>query len=216
MDERLPMTAFLANEVHLVDAILRGDEDEVRMHIQGGAKVNSANERPLQKAAEKGNVVILTLLLEAGAKVSADNHYALQLAAKHGKTQAVELLLKWKSDVHADEDTALLWAVQRRRNTPIIRTLIEHGANAYAQDGDIIKWCIDHHAEDELQLLLTSSGEPSIEWMERILKWANETGRGKTIVMAESILHRKKLEERHAEVLAAAPSKEEAVYESAL
>lgn len=99
---------------------------------------------------------------------------------------------------------------------PVVRVLIEHGANAYAQDGDIIKWCIDHHAEDELQIPLTSSGEPIIEWMERILGWANETGRGKTITMAESILHRKKLEERRAEVLATAPSKEEAVYESAL
>jgi len=81
-------------------------------------------------ATETSDLACLRLLLEAGARVEGTN--ALAHALDTEDPAKLALLL----DHHPGREVArsLLWAIYRDRSVPIIRTLIEHGADLEARD----------------------------------------------------------------------------------
>jgi len=114
----------------LHDAAWFGNEQIVRVLVEGGARVDTAHEEggstPLDYAVLRGNATIVRLLLEHGAKSAR----ALFTAAGHGQTEIVRLLIGAGFSVTARDDSGSapldLAALQGGGET--VRLLLAEGA----------------------------------------------------------------------------------------
>ncbi len=88
----------------LLDAAWYGNEQIVRLLVEGGARVDATHDEggstPLDYAVLRGNEAIVHLLLERGAK----SKKALHTAAGHGRTEIVRLLIASGMPVDARDD----------------------------------------------------------------------------------------------------------------
>ncbi len=116
-------------------------------------------DRCLWEAAFDGGIETVERLLSSGADVHADNDGALRIAALRGHTGVVKALLQAGADVHADNDDAIVRAVLMMHTAtalvlldagavnnealrhaaflglaPVVKKLLDAGANAYASD----------------------------------------------------------------------------------
>jgi len=108
----------------LIDAVNKGDAEEIKRLIKEGADVNGAyyislpnysseQRRPLITAISKRNTEIVKLLIELGADVNAKEEIgsiydriitpALIVAVRHGYTEIVKLLIEAGADVNIKE-----------------------------------------------------------------------------------------------------------------
>ncbi len=115
---------------------MNGRLNNVRRFIQGGANVNSRNNRgmsPLMTAAFWGHLQVVHELIRAGANVNARNNdgwTALMYAILEDQLQIARELIRAGANVNArnnDGDTALTGAARRGR-TQIVRELLKAGA----------------------------------------------------------------------------------------
>lgn len=95
-------------ELELLDAVYRGDVDQVRKLLEDCVNPDALDEykdeTALISASKKGHVEIVKLLLAANATLDAvetDGYTALMFAGKRGHTETVKTLL----DAGADMDT---------------------------------------------------------------------------------------------------------------
>ena len=93
----------------LIQAVSKGDLEQVRLLISQGVDVNAAaadkvGSTPLQRAAAGGNKNVVELLIAKGADVNAKNRVGwtpLHLATIPGHKNIVELLINKGADVNA-------------------------------------------------------------------------------------------------------------------
>jgi uncharacterized protein len=127
------------------EAFINGAQDGktavVRLFLQAGIDPNVGDRRgftALMHAAGRGDVPMMEMLLKAGAAVNARTRTgggtALSWAAGDGQLAALRLLLKAgaaKNTLDGAFSTAL-----RGAHVDAMRLLLDHGANARADDGD--------------------------------------------------------------------------------
>ena len=118
----------------LLDAAWYGNEQIVRMLVEGGARVDAAHEEggstPLDYAVLRGNATIARLLIDRGAKSSR----ALHTAALHGQAEIAQLLIAAGSPCDARDDNGSspldLAAMEGNRET--VEALLAGGAKVDA------------------------------------------------------------------------------------
>lgn len=126
----------------MYDAIRRGDVAAVRTMIDAGVDVNLVERRggatPLLHAAALGSLDTLRLLLDKGANANAKTYGGMTaLMGAVSDLEKVRLLVDRGADVNlatATGRTALLLAAMGGASAPVVRYLLEHGANARAVD----------------------------------------------------------------------------------
>lgn len=116
----------------------KGNEVEEMLNKPGSVVINtrsiSDGETALHVVVKSGNADYLPYLLSRGANPNVrDNagNAPIVLAADKGRDDLVQAFIKYKANVNygnSNGETALIVAV-RRRNLPLIRTLLEAGAN---------------------------------------------------------------------------------------
>jgi ankyrin repeat protein len=134
-----------------MDAVIKGDADNVNAVIAAGVNVNENDEygwTALQLAAAYGHTQLVNRLLANGADPNMKNtngRTALMYAAAFGHTSIVKALLTAHADTNAashDPDdmhtgeTALMLAAWSG-HSDIIRLLIEAGADVNAKGGPL-------------------------------------------------------------------------------
>lgn len=114
--------------------------------LDKGAEVDAkSNEEhtPLQLAATRNpDVGVVAALIQAGADVNVKAntgcnslHYAAM--SGFGQVERIELLLKNKADLESRENggkTPLMWAVSSEKNFPVVKCLVEQGADLKTKD----------------------------------------------------------------------------------
>ena len=142
----VPVAAFAAGDLRLVDAVQRRDPQAARALIRQSIDVNAAQPdgaTALAWAAHWDDLETADLLIRAGANVNAANDLAvtpLMLASINGSAAMVEKLLTAGADpkaVRASGETALILAA-RSGSVAAVKTLVAHGAdvNAKMKTGD--------------------------------------------------------------------------------
>lgn len=108
----LTLTAATAPEAPVADAAMKGDAEQVRELLRGGADVNAAQGdgmTALHWAADRGDVELAEMLLYAGANVRAvtrlGEYTPLHLAARNGRAAVVTTLLDAGADPAARTST---------------------------------------------------------------------------------------------------------------
>ena len=132
----IPTSSLPLADPDLYSAVWRGQAEQVRALIAGGANVNarnSDNDPLLHEAVWRNDVEVVQILVDAGADVNqrdSDNDPLLHEAIWRGHTEIVRILVNAGADVNArdsDGDT-LLHEATWRGHTEIVRILIEAGA----------------------------------------------------------------------------------------
>ncbi len=132
----IPTSSLPLTNPDLYSAVWRGQAEQVRTLVNGGANVNvraSDNDPLLHEAVWRGHTDVVRILVEAGADVNArdsDGDPILHEAIWRGHTEIVRVLVDASADVNArdsDGDTLLHEATWRRHNE-IVQILIDAGA----------------------------------------------------------------------------------------
>ena len=139
----------------LIEAIKKGDLEQVKKLVSSGADVNDDEVlSPLGLAAARGHLEIVKFLLDSGAEV--DKTFkrgelvvtALTLAAQHSRTEIVKLLIERGADVNYNVifvpdpksimgnrgtfpyESVLTMALQHRNEqAELVKALLDAGAN---------------------------------------------------------------------------------------
>ncbi|KAG2494483.1 hypothetical protein HYH03_007252 [Edaphochlamys debaryana] len=125
----------------LLQAAKQGDLAEMQALLQGGARVDAADEQdgttPLWIASSSGHIQEVTMLLEAGASLEAatqDGTTPLHVACQNGHTEVVAALLAAgaaKDRAREDGSTPLL-AASERGHVGAVAALLAAGADREA------------------------------------------------------------------------------------
>jgi len=129
----------------LVDAIRRGDAEEVRELLMSGVSPNSLYRgwSPLHWASQWGRHGIVRTLLESGARVDkrdANGFTPLLVAVGENRLRTVKLLLDQGADIHMKTHAvgngqpihlAAAWGY-----LPIVKLLLTRGADLEVKDED--------------------------------------------------------------------------------
>ncbi|OYV74828.1 MAG: hypothetical protein B7Z66_15135 [Chromatiales bacterium 21-64-14] len=107
------------------------DDDSMSMSLLANSR-----ESPLLTACRAGDVAMVDALLLLDRGDETEVATALQVACQHGRLEVARLLLErfGAAVARADHDSALLWAC-RFGDEPLVRLLLEHGADAGALAG---------------------------------------------------------------------------------
>ena len=101
----IKINSNLSEDNILIEAIIQGDIDRIRLLLNNGADVNAKYEHgqtPLMWASKEGRADIVKLLLEKGADVNAKDRFnqtSLMYASKYAFTDIVKLLLEKGANV---------------------------------------------------------------------------------------------------------------------
>ena len=132
----LASLAAASSDLHLVEAVKRGDREGVRALLEQNADVNTAQAdgtTALHWAAHRDDQETTELLIGAGADLNAANHYGitpLSLACTNGSAAMVEKLLKAGANANAAQqtgETAIMTAA-RTGNVEVVKLLLTYGA----------------------------------------------------------------------------------------
>ena len=162
---------FLSPEEMMMEAVCRGEIDEVRRLIAEGADVISMSEEgassrtPLAAAVALDCAGIVKVFLVAGANPNATNEKGetiLMQASERGYIKIVKSLLAGGADPNQGSQSALVLAVKNGR-AEVVQMLLDAGANQY--DTDTSSWpalmqaSMNGHAEI-VKMLLKGGADP--------------------------------------------------------
>ena len=140
----IPTSSLPLTNPDLYSAVWRGQAEQVRTLVNGGANVNvraSDNDPLLHEAVWRGHTDVVRILVDAGADANArdsDGDPILHEAVWRVHTDVVRILVEAGADVNArdsDGDPILHEAIWRGRKD-VVRILVEAGADVNARDSD--------------------------------------------------------------------------------
>ena len=165
----------------LFQAVLDGDDDEIRQLINQGANINARgseygfkNGTPLHEAASCGYVNTIELLLDSGSSIHArdsNGYTVLHAAAIGGHPNCISLLARRGVDIHAKSkyiDTILHSAAYYGHNE-CVKTIIDLGVDINAKTDvgktayDLAKQYINTYTAELIQRSGAARGQPPIE-----------------------------------------------------
>ena len=138
----LASLAATSSDLHLVEAVERGDREGVRSLLEQNADVHTAQAdgtTALHWAAHRDDLETAELLIRAGADLNAANHYGitpLSLACTNGSAAMVEKLLKAGANAKAVQqtgETAIMTAA-RTGNVEVVKLLLAYGAEVNGRE----------------------------------------------------------------------------------
>lgn len=136
---RCEMNVAITDDKRLVEACMRGSEDDVIRQLNGGASPNTISA--IHYAAECGSKAIVQALLDGGTDVNILNpvgQTALHCAARNGHEDVIKQLLENGANVNAKDEndqTALHGAAGQGYNC-IVKLLLDANADVDAEDLD--------------------------------------------------------------------------------
>lgn len=136
---RCEMNMAMTDDNKLVEACMRGSENDVIRLLKGGANPNTISA--IHYAAKRGSKAIVRALLNGGTGVdilNAIRQTALYCAARNGHEDVIKQLLENGADVNAKDEnhqTALHGAAGQGYNS-IVKLLLEANADVDAEDLD--------------------------------------------------------------------------------
>lgn len=158
----------------IVEAAGKGDNETVRSMVARGADVNDVNDvnernwTLLDIAVMRGDAELTEFLLESGADVSRYCHQdsdrtVLHSAVRSWSAAIVKMLLQAGAEIDARDrsmgaGTPLIWAAGWfYRNTDILVTLLQHGADVNAKDSNdttALTWAVAFGQYDNCKVLI--------------------------------------------------------------
>lgn len=141
-----PAYADNAQDKALFLAVMKGNIDEAKRLLAGGAKVDAVDEfgdQPIHAAAQGGNTELVKALLAAGAKVDAVSGVSFQpihYAAQKSNIELVQVLLAAGAKVDAKVAASNKFGGQpihfaaQSGNAELVKMLLAAGAKADAAD----------------------------------------------------------------------------------
>jgi ankyrin repeat protein len=164
LDLLQPLIPKVINEISLIPAISKSQNDFILELIKHGADINQLNEHgitPLITAVSLGNIDSTKLLIEQDAKLEATNingETALMCAAYFGKIDALKILIEKGANLEAVNEignSVLIWALKNNK-IDVLKVLIEKKANLDINiDGQpILCWAVKSSKLNILELLL--------------------------------------------------------------
>lgn len=132
-----------AADTPMIQAVSRGDFDQVEALAASGASLNTLTEQgtPLEAAVRAGEDRIAWFLLSQGAapdRANADGNTPLMIAAAEGQRRLVRLLLSAGADVNARDaqGTTPVMLAAGNGHLSVVKVLLAAGANVnVSQDG---------------------------------------------------------------------------------
>ena len=132
----IPTSSLPLADPDLYSAVWRGQAEQIRALVAGGANVNarsSDNDPLLHEAVWRNDVEVVQILVDAGADVNlrdSDNDPVLHEAIWRGHTEIVRILVEAGADVNARDSNGdtLLHEASWRGHTEIVQILVEAGA----------------------------------------------------------------------------------------
>ncbi len=132
----LASLAATSSDLHLVEAVERGDRGGARLLLEQNADVNTAQAdgtTALHWAAHWDDLEMAELLMGAGADVNAANHYGitpLSLACTNGSPAMVQKLLRAGANANAVQQTGVtaIMTAARTGNVEVVKLLLAQGA----------------------------------------------------------------------------------------
>lgn len=155
-------------ENHLLDAIDRDDEKEIRRLLSiPNINIHVDDERPLEWAAGNGHLDIVKDLIARGANVHGSGHeHPLIDASESGYLDIVKYLVDHGADIYHNEDEALRQAAWNG-HLNVVKYLIKKGANIH-NTSDYPESALNGAAEEGhlvmVKYLLEQGADPSNTW----------------------------------------------------
>jgi len=160
----------------VADAARQGDRDAVRVLLQQGADVNTAEGdgmSALHWAADRGDVEMTKMLVYAGANIDAATrigHYTpLHVASKGGFASVVELLIEAGAPVNVMTTTSGVSALHLAAasgSTDTVAVLLDHDADVDARESawgqTPLIFAAGYNRVGTLRLLLEHGADPDI------------------------------------------------------
>lgn len=157
-------------------AVREGVEEEVARLLDADPtlleRVDENRDRPLTRAAERGELGIVRLLLERGANINATGCWqqtALHWAAEGGHEEMVAFLLSQGAQTSGSNDfglTPLLWACLRG-HLGVLRLLLQHNGGQGLEERDVrgltgLQLAVRSGEPDVVRFLLLAGADPSV------------------------------------------------------
>lgn len=171
----LALTTVVTARLAMILSLENNDTGMVKLLLSLGISPNmkmvitGEEHRPLYYAACHGNSEMVRLLLAKGADISAED--ALIDAIIAGSPEVIQILLQEGADPNqgSDYSSPLMWAVERR-NSKIVRLLLEHGAKIdfiNSRDMTAMDTAIEKGYGEITQLLLRHGAKTKISSPQR-------------------------------------------------
>ena len=167
----LSSLAATGSDLHLAEAVERGDREGVHSLLEQQADVNEPQAdgtTALHWAANRDDLETAELLIGASANVNAANHYGvtpLSLASTNGSAAMVQRLLKAGADANAVQQTGetAVMTASRSGSVEVVKLLLAHGADVNGRETrreqTALMWAVEQRHTEVARALIEGGAD---------------------------------------------------------